>query len=64
MFKKYKFPFMKEISPGDIMYSIVAAVIRTCITNILVYLTVVKRINLKNSHHKKKICVTVVMNVH
>lgn len=55
---------MKEISSGDIMYSIVAAVIITCITNILVYLTVVKRINLKNSHHKKKICVTVVMNVH
>ena len=47
-----KNPVVKYISHGDIMYSMVI------IVNNQYYLKVAKRVNFKNSHHKKKTLLT------
>ena len=47
--KRYKVPVMRQISSGDVMYSMV-----TVVNNTLVYLKVAKGIDLKSSHPKGK----------
>ena len=47
--KRYKLPVRREISPGDVMYNMM-----TIVNNCIVYLKE-KRVDLKSSHHKKKI---------
>ena len=50
--KKYKLPVIKEISLGDIMYSMA-----TIVYNIIfAYLKVAEKVHLKNPHHKENNC--------
>ena len=48
------------MSPSEIMYIIVTMVNATVLH---IYLKVAKRVNLKSSHHKKKICNCLLMGV-
>ena len=51
--KRYKLPVMKKISHGDVVYSMI-----TIVNNNITYLKVAESSDLRSSHHKKKISVS------